>query len=196
MDGAAEPKPARARGRRMAVRSKVMLGIAVVAVAGIAGLLTLATGPGAGADKVKSLPPAHNFTAPAFGHPGQQVSLAALAGKPVIINFFASWCGPCKRETPLLANFYKSHHGQVLIIGVDSNDTSAKATSFISVDKVTYPVAVDPFPASVAVSYGVVALPQTFFLNAQHKIVRHIYGDLTLAELTSWANSLAPPSSG
>jgi hypothetical protein len=48
----------------------------------------------------------------------------------------------------------------------------------------------DPFPASTAVSYGVLALPQTFFLNARHKIVRHVVGGLTAGELNAWAAQL------
>lgn len=194
MDGTIEAGPATAGRRRMAPRSKVMLGVAAAALVAIAVIvLMLANGP------VKASPPpptAKSFTLPALGHPGQKISLAALAGKPVIINFFASWCEPCKRETPLLARFYQSQHGKVLIIGVDSNDEAAKAMAFVRAEGVSYPVASDPFPAPVTVSYGVLALPQTFFLNAQHKIVRHIIGGLTSAELTAWARSLAGHTTG
>lgn len=195
MDGTIEAGPAAAGRRRIAPRSKAMLSVAAAALVVIAVIvLMLANGPA----KAKASPPpaAKSFTLPALGHPGQKVSLAALAGKPVIINFFASWCEPCKRETPLLAKFYQSQHGKVLIIGVDSNDEAAKAMTFVRAEGVSYPVASDPFPSPVTVSYGVLALPQTFFLNAQHKIVRHIFGDLTSAELTAWARSLAGHSTG
>lgn len=179
----------------MAARSKVMLTIAVVAFAGLAGLLlVLTTQPGA----VKARPPAaaRNFSLPVLGHPSQKISLAGMAGKPVIINFFASWCPPCKRETPLLARFYRSRGGKVLVLGVDSNDEAANAMAFVKADGVGYPVVSDPYPSPVTVSYGVLELPQTFFLNAQHKIVRHIVGGVTQAELTSWANSLTAPKTG
>ena len=73
----------------------------------------------------KPLPAAKSFSLKVLDRPGQQISLAAYAGKPVIINFFASWCAPCKKETPLLARFYKSSHGKVVIIGVDANDEAA-----------------------------------------------------------------------
>lgn len=129
------------------------------------------------------------FTLDRLGDPGSQIALSDYAGRPVIINFFASWCGPCQKETPLIARFYRSHHGQVVIIGIDANDQAGAALKFLRAQGVRYPVAFDP-SASVTVSYGIMALPQTLFLNARHQIVRHIRGAVTLAELDSWAASL------
>ncbi len=139
----------------------------------------------AGSAKPKQATPplAKNFTLPELGQAGHQVSLAAYAGQPVIINFFASWCAPCKRETPLLAAFYKDHHGQVIMIGIDANDQSAAALKFVHAAGVGYPIGFDP-TAHATLSYGVEALPQTFFLNAQHRIVKRIYGDVSVKELT------------
>jgi cytochrome c biogenesis protein CcmG/thiol:disulfide interchange protein DsbE len=135
--------------------------------------------------------PAPNFNLFELGHPGKRVALAAYAGRPVIINFFASWCPPCRRETPLLASFYRAHHGQVLMIGVDSGDESAAALRFVASNQVTYPVGVDAYPAPASTSYGIIGLPQTFMLNARHQIVKHISGDITQGELDAWASSLA-----
>lgn len=132
----------------------------------------------------KPLPAAKSFTLKVLDRPGQQISLADYAGKPVIVNFFASWCTPCKKETPLLARFYKSSHGKVAIIGVDANDEAGPAEKFVQAADVTYPVAVDPFPAKITTSYGVFALPQTFFLNSRHRIVKKILGGVTLTQLT------------
>jgi cytochrome c biogenesis protein CcmG/thiol:disulfide interchange protein DsbE len=193
MDGTAA-EPARPILRRLTRRSQVTLGIVVAALLGAAAAVGLTTD---GHAKTTPPPPAaRNFTLAELGHPAAKISLAALAGKPVIINFFASWCAPCKRETPMLASFYRQHGGKVLVIGVDSNDETGPALKFARTAGIGYPVAVDPFPSSVTVSYGVEALPQTFFLNAQHKIVRHVVGDLTERELTSWAASLAAPKRG
>jgi len=135
--------------------------------------------------------PAPNFTLLQLGHPGKRVALAAYAGRPVIINFFASWCPPCKRETPLLARFYRANHGQVLMIGVDSGDESAAALRFVASNRVTYPVGVDAYPAPASMSYGIIGLPQTFMLNARHQIVKHISGDITQRDLDAWATRLA-----
>jgi thiol-disulfide isomerase/thioredoxin len=99
------------------------------------------------------------------------------------VNFFASWCPPCKSETPLLAGFYRSEHGKVALVGMDENDVVGNATKFIGSDGVTYPIGWDP-DVIAGSSYGVADLPQTFFLNARHRIVDRIFGAVTTAELT------------
>jgi cytochrome c biogenesis protein CcmG/thiol:disulfide interchange protein DsbE len=126
--------------------------------------------------------------APAFSLPllgddsGQQVTLSKYRGQPLIVNFFASWCGPCKTETPLLASFYRGEKGKMALVGLDENDTVANATAFTRANSVSYPVGWDPH-FGVGTAYGVSALPQTFFLNARHQIVDRIFGKVTLASL-------------
>jgi cytochrome c biogenesis protein CcmG/thiol:disulfide interchange protein DsbE len=166
-------------------RGVLLTGAAILVALGIALVLISAT-----ASNKPPLRYAKPFAIPELRHAGQQISLASVAGRPVILNFFASWCGPCKKETPLLASFYREHHGRVLVIGIDSADQESAALSFIHAHQVGYPVGFDPIPATTAVAYGAVQLPQTFFLNAKHQIVRHISGDLTRSELESWANGL------
>jgi len=145
-------------------------------------IVTLAAGPG----KQSAPPPrlAKSFSLAELGHAGATVSLAAYAGRPVIVNFFASWCAPCQRETPMLAKFYASQHGRVIVLGIDANDETAAALRFIAKARVSYPVGADPFPAPVTTSYGVYALPQTFFLNAQHRIVSKVVGPLTERDIS------------
>lgn len=129
--------------------------------------------------------PAKNFTLTALGHPGQQISLGSLAGRPVIVNFFASWCTPCQKETPLLASFYRNPHGRVLLIGIDVNDQASSALAFVHRSGVTYPVATEPASDTTVVAYDLPGLPATFFLDAQHRIVKRVYGAVTQAELAS-----------
>ena len=129
-----------------------------------------------------SYPAAAGFALPALGQAGEQVSLAKYQGKPVIVNFWASWCPPCQQETPLLASWYRQQHGHVVLLGLDENDTTASALNFAHAKGVSYPIGFDP-KVTAALAYGVYNLPQTFFLNAQHRIVDHVLGAVTKAEL-------------
>ena len=113
---------------------------------------------------------------------GGTISLAQYTGKPLIVNFFASWCPPCQQETPLIARFYKANGGHVIIVGVDGNDTDAKGIAFVRAKGVSYPVGTDP-QLITASAYNVSAFPQTFFLNSQHQIVFRVLGAVTQAQL-------------
>jgi cytochrome c biogenesis protein CcmG/thiol:disulfide interchange protein DsbE len=171
--------------RQAAARHK--LGSSVVAVA-VAVSFALIAWAGTSSGSSRPAPPAAAaaFGVPVLGHSGvgtARVSLASYRGKPLIVNFFASWCGPCKQETPLLAKFYRTEHGQVALVGLDENDTLASALKFTSADGVTYPVGWDP-GVIAAGAYGVNGLPQTFFLDARHRIVYHVLGAVTSADLS------------
>jgi thiol-disulfide isomerase/thioredoxin/anti-sigma regulatory factor (Ser/Thr protein kinase) len=124
------------------------------------------------------------FTLPSLRDPAQLVSLKAYRGQPVIVNFFASWCGPCEQETPTLASFYRSTAGKDPIIGVDADDSATAARHFVTDERVGYPIGFESTPA-VTNAYGVDGIPETFFLNASHDIVKRIFGDVTMAELTA-----------
>jgi cytochrome c biogenesis protein CcmG, thiol:disulfide interchange protein DsbE len=160
--------------------------VALLVAAGL--VLTVAAAPGKKAAlPKKALPPplAKSFSLAELGHPGATVSLAAYAGRPVIVNFFASWCAPCQQETPMLARYYASQHGRVVLLGIDANDETTAALRFVAKAGVSYPVGFDRFPSPVTTSYGVYALPQTFFLDAQHRIVAKVMGAVTQKELST-----------
>ncbi len=174
-------------------RHKVMSGVtalfiaAIIAVSlttnqasGASGTPTSGDNPAAAAGAGNTVAP--GFTLPALGHSGQQVSLSQYPGKPVIVNFWASWCEPCQQETPLLASWYKQQHGQVVLLGLDENDTTANALKFARAKEVSYPIGFDP-QVNVALAYNVDGRPQTFFLDARHRIVDHVLGAVTAAQL-------------
>ena len=139
-------------------------------------------------------PAAPAFTLPSLRDPAQLVSLSAYRGHPVIVNFFASWCGPCERETPILASFYRASAGRAVIIGVDADDNATAARHFIASNRVAYPVGFETTPA-VTDAYGVsaVGIPETFFLNWRHRIVKRILGDVTMRELSQESAVLDGP---
>jgi cytochrome c biogenesis protein CcmG, thiol:disulfide interchange protein DsbE len=168
------------RSRRVAVATAV---IATVAVA----LIVVGATAGSGQPKTQDLGQAKNFDLSVLGRPGQHLSLQSMAGRPVIVNFFASWCTVCKKETPLIARFYRARDGRVPIIGIDVNDSESAALAFVHKSGVTYPIAVDPLPMKTALAYDLPGLPDTFFLNARHTIVKRVIGAVTEAELTSGA---------
>jgi cytochrome c biogenesis protein CcmG/thiol:disulfide interchange protein DsbE len=171
------PRAAR-RTAGLARRHKVITGSVAAFIAAVIAVSLATSGTAA--------PPAYaaapGFTLTVLGQPGQQVSLSQYTGKPVIINFWASWCGPCQQETPLLASWYKQQHGRVVLLGLDENDVAADAIKFAKAKDVSYPIGFDP-KVTVAPAYGVDGLPQTFFLNAEHRIVDHVLGAVTSADL-------------
>jgi cytochrome c biogenesis protein CcmG/thiol:disulfide interchange protein DsbE len=171
-----------ARAGRMAgrfvLRHKLITGlVAIFVVAAVA--VSLATSGTGGSPPA---PVAAGFTLDSLTAPGQHITLSQYQGKPLIVNFWASWCEPCQQETPLLARWYTRQHGHVIIVGLDENDTAASALQFAKAKGVSYPIGVDPQLAA-ANAYGVTGLPQTFFLNAQHRIVDHVLGAVTQADL-------------
>jgi cytochrome c biogenesis protein CcmG, thiol:disulfide interchange protein DsbE len=166
-----------------AARHKIASGLVALCVAASLVAVAVVASGSAGSAGTAPTPAAPAFSLPVLGHSGQQVALSDYAGRPLIVNFFASWCDPCKKETPLLARFYRSEHGKVAIVGLDENDVRVNAIAFTRAEGVSYPVGWDP-STTAASAYGVSALPQTFFLDARHRIVDRVFGAVTLAELS------------
>ncbi len=172
---------------RLITRHKVVSGsVAVFAAAIIA--VSLATTSSSAAPPA---PVAPGFSVAALGAPGT-VSLSQYRDKPVIVNFWASWCEICQSETPLLARWYKQEHRQIPLVGLDENDTTAKALAFAHAKGVTFTLGFDPL-MNVAGAYSLDALPQTYFLNAQHRIVEHVLGAMTKADLAEGVSLMEAP---
>ena len=188
--GPAAPSAPGWRGRIRALRRRRVLVPSAIALVVIVALAVAGAIVGTGSAP-HSLGKAKNFTLAVLGHPGQQISLQSMAGRPVIVNFFASWCEPCQQETPLIARFYRDDGGRPAILGVDVNDSAAKAMNFVHKSGVTYPVVTDPMPMTAAIAYNLPGLPATFFLNARHIIVKRVYGPVTQAELTTGTRLMA-----
>jgi cytochrome c biogenesis protein CcmG, thiol:disulfide interchange protein DsbE len=116
---------------------------------------------------------------------GNPVRLSDLRGRPVIINFWASWCGPCVEEFPLLERALDEHRSEGLaVVGIVFNDRSEAARAFLQRMGTAWPAAMDP-NAEVAGAYGVSAPPASFFIDRQGRIAGRQIGQLSSADLAT-----------
>ena len=114
------------------------------------------------------------------GHPGP---LTAYRGRVVFVNFWASWCHPCKKEAPQLVRFGKSLHlGDAALIGIDVNDGRQAALGFIRKFGVRYPIVADP-SATIAGRYRVPGIPTTFVIDRAGRIAGRLLGPQTVSSL-------------
>jgi cytochrome c biogenesis protein CcmG/thiol:disulfide interchange protein DsbE len=122
--------------------------------------------------------PAPAFTLPRLDAPGS-VSLASLRGHPVVLNFWASWCVPCKAEARVLEQDWRRYRSQgVRFVGVDYHDLGSDGRTFVSAHGLTFPMLADG-PGSVTGRYGISQVPETYVLDARGKVVAHLAGPIT-----------------
>lgn len=125
--------------------------------------------------------PAPNFTFTPWN--SQTLHLAALKGHPVVLNFWASWCDPCRQEAAVLESAWQRHQREgVLLLGVDYHDTPAAAQQFLRTYGITYPNGPD-VADQISASYEVNDIPATIFIDRSGRVVRTILGQLTAATL-------------
>ncbi len=160
--------------------ARLKLGLQVLALAGVAGLLALLVWQllrhQEHAPRVGALAPA--FTLPRLEGPGK-VTLASFRGRPVVLNFWASWCNPCKSEAAVLERDWKTYRGKgVVFLGVDYHDLASDARRFVSAHGLTFTMLQDG-SGSVTGSYGVSQVPETYVLDRQGRIVAHLTGPIT-----------------
>lgn len=111
-----------------------------------------------------------------------RVSLAELRGHPVVINFWASWCEPCKDEAPILAASAKAHVGAVVFLGIDIQDFTSDARKFLERYRANYVSVRDASSKSYS-NYGLTGIPETFYIDAEGRAVAHSLGGLSREEL-------------
>lgn len=150
--------------------------LSLVAAVAVLAAVELATS-GSGGKGARAAPPL-----PRAVLVGPRVTLAQLRGKPAAINFWASWCEPCRHEAPELERLWRSLHGQAGLVGVDYADGLASGRSFVRSYGLTYPNLRDPEGASGA-GYGIVGLPDTAIVDPRGQLVELLRGPQTAAGL-------------
>ena len=153
-------------------KEHVLMAAALVVVFGLAIFLYARwqRGPAPGERPAGTEAPASGQKAPAFSLPdihGNPFQSAALAGKPAVINFFATWCPPCRGEIPGFVEVYEKYKGQgfaMVGISVDT-DTKEKLPAFVADQKITYPVLLGGDGSTAKAYGGVSAIPTTFFVG-------------------------------
>jgi len=173
------PRPRRRRGWILILAGVLTVGL-------VAGLLVAVLGGGSdsgGTTRPGSVSgagaevgsPAPDFQLPALDGHGDE-RLADYRGRPVIVNFWASWCNPCRKEFPLLKQALRDHRAQHLaVIGVTYQDIPSDSRAFVKQKQATWPQGIDDGGA-VASAFGVRAIPQSFFVRADGTIAARVFG--------------------
>ena len=177
----AEPvEPESPRRRRSRLRWVLFAAVLVAGSVGVA----LSTG-----DRLSEAPETMKLTGPARTfqledvRPGRdEVSLLRFRGKPVVLNFFGSWCPPCLRELPDLQAVSERYEGKVAFVGVTFNDTRSRARDVLVDAGVTYPAAYDP-ENKVALAYAIEKMPTTVFISGDGRLLARRNGAITEPQL-------------
>jgi len=129
-------------------------------------------------------------------HSGKPVALSQLKGHPVLINFWATWCGPCRAEMPELVDAYNKFKGSkgLVVLAVDTEDSSVKdkVISYISQFKMSFPVIMDGDDNHLVLAYHIQATPSSFFIDTNGKVQYVQIGAMDAATLQSNLSKILP----
>ena len=163
----------------------LLLGVAL-------GALVLLTGPGQPGTRERRLPPSVGSVAPDFSLKklgGGNQKLSDLKGKPVVINFWATWCPPCKEEMPLLQRYASQYGEQMVLLGVDYAEQEPVVQEFVDTMGITFPILLDG-DGSVSNLYFVRNYPTTFFVDAEGVVRAQHLGLLTEEMLQKYLKTI------
>ena len=132
--------------------------------------------------------PAPGFTVPLFD--GGELSLSDLEGRPVVVNFWASWCAPCREEALPLERAWQAYRERsVAFVGVDTQDPEDDARAYLAEFGVTYPNGRDG-DGRVSIDYGIIGMPATFFIDRDGVVVSRWVGAIPEATLIERVEAL------
>jgi peroxiredoxin len=132
-----------------------------------------------------------NNLAPDFNLPlltGRVVKLSDYRGKPLVLNFWASWCPACREEGPTLGKVSQAYEGKVQFLGVIVQDSKEKAEAFMKESNISYDNVIDN--GTAVQLYKVTGIPQTFFIDRKGRIVGHWIGAITEDKLVQYIKQL------
>lgn len=178
------------RWRRVRRRLWILVGVVSVALVVVTALARpdVVARP---ALTVKGGGPAKAFALENLRQGGPTVSLAQYRGRPVVVNFFASWCVPCRREMPGFEAVYEKVGDRVAFVGVNHQDNREGALELLSDTGVRYPSGFDP-DGKVAASYGLFGMPTTLFISDQGAVLERRTGEISEKELLAIIERLFP----
>jgi len=171
-----------------AVSRFALQGAAVALVVSLVVLLVWqVTTKDAGAGLVSAVEDGEKPAAPPLALPaldgGGTISLAAYRGKAVVLNFWASWCEPCKREAPMLEEAWQRHRDRgLVVVGIDAQDFERDARRFVERYGLTYPIAYDG-PGETLPRYGLSGFPETWWIDRRGRLVAYSRGEFSREEL-------------
>lgn len=138
--------------------------------------------------KLQDLGPAPDFKVKLLDS-NKEVSLKDFKGKPLIINFWASWCPSCREEAPILAKVAKEHKSHVTFLGIIVQDTEAQARAYLKEFGVTYQNGWDVNEQS-AQAYKITGVPETYFIDSQGNLRAKWIGAINEENLQKLVNQL------
>jgi cytochrome c biogenesis protein CcmG/thiol:disulfide interchange protein DsbE len=121
---------------------------------------------------------------------GREIHLAGLRGRPVVLNFWASWCVPCRQEAPALNEAARRYEGRVAFLGAAVDDSEQAASAYLAELQVPYPTG--PIVRGSKRDYGVTAQPETFFIDRQGVVVARVLGAIDARRLELYIGLLGP----
>ena len=127
-------------------------------------------------------PMAPGFELATLQDPNQRVRLEDLRGRPVVLNFWATWCIPCRKEMPAIEAVHRALGDRVAFLGVDTRDTRRVAKAVVRSTGVRYPSGFDP-SGRTARNYAVLGMPTTVFIASDGRVLRTHVGQLAEARL-------------
>lgn len=119
---------------------------------------------------------------------GETVKLSNLKGKKVMLNFWATWCPPCKAEMPEMEQFYKENGKDIVILAVNI-DPQLDVQKFVDENKITFPILLDA-EDKVNESYQILSIPTTYFIDSKGNIQNKYTGAMNLALMKEYASKL------